>query len=457
MTNRDVEEKLRKLAAIDGKDADLDWLFYISGEGKERQDADDLFDIFLFQKANKDFKEEIFLDPASADKCFGEYFLGSVIYPTNRAYAPFGLREDEWIKHMLITGMTGAGKTNLVFQILKEFRRKNKPFMIFDWKRNYRDLLQKPEFRGMKVFTVAQKTAPFRFNPLIPPPGVEPGHWLMKLVDVIDHAYFGGLGVENVLREAIDSVYEKCGFFDGTRKQTPTFYMVRQRLAERQLYARMALWKASAMRALDSLCFRHGLGPVVNTSLEWDYKQLLSKPVILELDALPNDDKVFLTEAMILWLYEFRKREGKRERFKHALLIEEGHHILSREKEKKAGGETIMETCLRQIREFGEAVVVIDQQPTELSNAIKANTYTKITFNLGNGKDILEMSSCMGLDKEESEYVNLLEVGHSVVSLKGRVFAPLHVSFPKVDVKKGVVLDADLKAGNVVQDGDVSG
>jgi DNA helicase HerA-like ATPase len=198
------------------------------------------------------------------------------------------------------------------------------------------------------------------------------------------------------------------------------------------------------MRVLEALCFRHGLGPVVNTEVEWRHDELLNSNLVLELDALSDSDKVFFTEAMILWLYEFRKTQGKREVFKHALVIEEAHHILSHMKENVEGAETIMETCLRQIREFGEAVVVVDQEPTKLSNSIKANTYCKITFNLGNGKDVLEMSSCMGLTKEEAEYINLLDVGQAIVGLKGRVFVPLHVVFPKVGIEKGRIKDDDI-------------
>ena len=58
---------------------------------------------------------------------------------------------------------------------------------------------------------------PSEFNPLLPPPGCEPGHWLMLLVDVIKHAYFVGEGVEYLLRSAIDAVYEQCGV---ARRQT---------------------------------------------------------------------------------------------------------------------------------------------------------------------------------------------------------------------------------------------
>lgn len=246
MTLPTTEEKLRKLASVSPKETDLAWLFYLSSEGKDRQEADELFDILLHQKVQKDYREKIILDPPNPLDCSGTY------------------------------------------------------------------------------------------------------------------------------------------------------------------------------------------------------QRLLTSNVILELDALSDSDKIFLTEAIILWVYEFRKNQGKREEFKHALLIEEGHHILSQHKENVEGQETIMETSLRQIREFGEAVIVIDQEPSKISSSIKANTYTKITFNLGNGKDVQEIARCMSLNKEESEYIDLLDVGNAIVSLKGRVKVPLHVTFPKMNLRKGVIQDRDL-------------
>jgi len=117
--DHEVEEKLRKLAPVD-KRADLSWLFYLSGEGRERQEADELIDILLFKKIQKGYKENIFLDPPKASDCFGDYLLGNVVYPPGKLFCSFGLRENEWIKHLLITGMTGTGKTNLAFQILNQ-------------------------------------------------------------------------------------------------------------------------------------------------------------------------------------------------------------------------------------------------------------------------------------------------------------------------------------------------
>ena len=434
-----LEEKFRKIAPVDDS-ADLLWLLYLSGDSEERKQTDELLDVILHQKAKKDFKEKVLLDPGGKNDCDGEYSIGTVIYPDKR-YAKFGLREHEWLKHILITGMTGTGKTNLCFQILCELKKKGKPFLVFDWKKNYRDLVQLPELRDTKIYTIGSSLAPLFFNPLIPPEKTDPGMWLVRLIDIIKHAYFLGDGVEYLMRDGIEQVYEKCGMYDdATRTDFPVFSDVEAYISKLALKGRMSLWKASTMRALSSLTFKRGLGISLEHRMKANIDELLKQNVVIELDPLSNNDKIFFIEALILWIYEYRKNDKKREKFKHALLIEEGHHILSNQKQHN-GEETIIETMLRQIREFGEAVIVVDQEPSKLSNSIKANTFCKMTFNLGNGRDILDMAKCMMLNSEEVKYIDLLDVGQAIVKLKGRVFKPMFVVLPFVSVNKGKITD----------------
>ena len=79
------------------------------------------------------------------------------------------------------------------------------------------------------------------------------------------------------------------------------------------------------------------------------------------------------------------KRFGQRETLNHVLLIEEAHNVLSKTLEAKDGVEGPMEGAIRQVREFGQAVICVDQEPQKLSASILANTSTKIAFRLGNG------------------------------------------------------------------------
>lgn len=129
-----------------------------------------------------------------------------MIYPPGKPFCSFGLREDEWIKHLLIVGMSGAGKTNLTFRILRQLEAKKKPFLVFDWEKNYRDLRQLPEFKDLIVFTVSRKAVPFHFNPLIPPPGTGPGD--CRLIPVCTFSYSGFWIEGNVTSRLLSQLYE---------------------------------------------------------------------------------------------------------------------------------------------------------------------------------------------------------------------------------------------------------
>lgn len=300
-------------------------------------------------------------------------------------------------------------------------------------------------YYSLKKYDILGSTiSPFYFNPLIPPQGVDIKLWLGRLIDVINHAYFAGHGVEFFLRKAIDELYKSFGIYEG-KNVYPTFRDVERLLKKEYVKGREMLWMASVKRILASLSFPGLLGDVVNVRKQVSIHRLLTNNVILEMDQLATSDKVFFIEALLLWIYEYRKNQGKREKFKHAILIEEGHHVLSSKREREKGEETVIEALLRMIREFGESVIVIDQEPNKLSDSIKANTYCKITFNLGNGKDIIDMAKCMNLDKEQIRFIDKLDVGQAIVKLKGRCSEPFLVHFPKVEINKGAVDDKALR------------
>ncbi len=440
-----LKEIVHQLEPMLGPQTRILWYKYLNAKTPQRKEAWRTRIRILGEKVLDIYKDEIRLPPPLPQETIGDYQLGMVIYP-DKPYSIFGLREEELCKHIMITGMTGTGKTTAVLQTIKELKKHNKNFLVFDWQREYKKLKKLEQFKDLWVLRVG-KDSKFKFNPLIPPKGTHANEWLAKLVDVINHAYLGSYGTEYILRDILVKAYKHTKGLDG-KTEYPTFKLVKEYLKKNFFKGRMEWWNQTAIRILESLTYEGGLGPVLNMEKKTNMKELLKHDVIIELDALSSDDKKFLTEALLLWIYEFRKNQGETPEFRHAIIIEEAHNILSKKKERSEGGETIMETTVRMIRKFGEAVIVIDQEPSKLSESIKANTNTKITFTLGNGKDIEDISRSMELSKEQRKNIDLLGVGHAIIKVKGRIEKPIMVYFPKFETRQE---NAPLKKENEVE------
>lgn len=378
------------------------------------------------------------LIPPSQEQAWGPYTIGSVLYAGKCLY-DFGQRENEWIQHVGVFGRSGAGKTNVGFLILERLQEKGKPVLIFDWKRNYRDLLALPEFKNVEVYTIGRNVAPFTFNPLIPPEGTNPKTWLKKLIEVIAHAYLLGNGVMYLLQQAIDSVYEETGVYSGKVINWPTFRDVLEKARNRDARGREAGWLSSTLRALACLCFGD-MDILVNTGENQNLKHLLTKTAILELDALTQQDKIFFTEALLLWIHHRRMIEKERETFKHTILIEEAHHIFSGERRSLVGGQSVMEITFREIREFGESLIILDQHPSQISLPALGNTYCTISMNLKHKSDINAMAQCLLLDQEK-DLLDTLKVGQAIVKLQGRIARPFVIEVPEFVIEKGRVTD----------------
>ena len=142
-----------------------------------------------------------------------------------------------------------------------------------------------------------------------------------------------------LLQEAIHAAYQDFGVYADRAAKYPTFQDVYRWLKDHPVKGRKALWMDSAMRAVQSICFGH-MGRVVNTAVQANLGELLERNVIIELDGLTNADKTLITESLLLWTHHYRLAQPHRETFKHAIIIEEAHHIL-RKQTGGHGGETI--------------------------------------------------------------------------------------------------------------------
>jgi DNA helicase HerA-like ATPase len=140
----DVQTICQKLKPLIGQKADRYWLAYLAEDTDGKKEIADTLQLLALKILGGELKNTMaHLSVPSKTTAQGEHPIGTVSY-AGRSLYPFGLRESEWLQHIAIFGRSGAGKTNTVFLLINNLIRHKKPFLIFDWKRNYRDLLAGP-------------------------------------------------------------------------------------------------------------------------------------------------------------------------------------------------------------------------------------------------------------------------------------------------------------------------
>ena len=292
---------------------------------------------------------------------------------------PAGLQEGELLQNLAIFGRSGAGKTNASFHLLLQLEKRGVPFVFLDWKRTARHLI--PKLKGrVQVFTPGRDLSPFAFNPFIAPPGLEPRVHTNFVVDALCSAFTLGDGARSLLQKALLACFNE--------DRPPTADRLLERIRAIPDRERVSGWKTSAIRALETVSLMTRDGDA--TSQEEMVRNLLERSTIIELDGLSPSNKRFLLPLVCLWIYYTKLASPERERLRVALVVEEAHHVLY---QHRSQNESVMEMLLRQCREIGIAVVVIDQHPHLISSAALGNTYTSICLNLKDPKDIAKAAA----------------------------------------------------------------
>ncbi len=199
----------------------------------------------------------------------------------------------------------------------------------------------------------------------------------------------------------------------------------------------------SAVRALRSLCFSDLTSSKASSQRDL-VSSLLQGNTIVELDGVHQDARKFLIPMLCVWLYQVQLAGKQREQLDLMLFIEEAGHVLY--KQENRSKESVMNLFLRQCRELGIGVVVIDQHPHLLSSAAIGNTYTTIILNQKDPSDVNKAASILLLDEKQKKWLSMLPVGQAIVKLQDKWFRPVLLKIPHVPVNKGAVTNRLLGA-----------
>ena len=337
-------------------------------------------------------------------------------------------------KHMFIAGVPGSGKTTAMFNILVQLSRADIPFLIIEpAKTEYRILKALKHHKNKELKKLGEMIriyspgnedlSPLRFNPMSYPEGISLDEHMNNLMSCFQAAMPMEGPLPALLAEAVEKVYEDhedpyfADLMDAMTK------IMKEKNYDSEIKGNLET--AIAVRL--SPMVRRSMGKVFQkTETPNELATLLENPVIIEMDALSQDQANLMTLFILTSLREYIKcnRQSGSE-LKHIVVLEEAHNIVGR---VPAGGESndprekaaqYVSRMLAELRALGEGILIADQLPSTVAATVIKNTGTKLAHRLTSMDDREELGYTMLAGGLEIEEFARLQVGEAFYYTEG--------------------------------------
>lgn len=399
-----------------------------------------------------------------ADGNFKVGVIQNVSMSGQSAQAHAGIALNDFTKHGLIVGMPGSGKTNFSLGLLLQFWKDfGIPFLAIEpTKSEYRSLID--AIPDLQIFTPG-KTAisPYIINPFLPPKGVSVESFVPSLMSAFKAAFSMPNPLPDLFLSAINDCYNEYGWRSDSTTDDPNiqpfglyeFIKVFKRKMQRMDYkgeVKSNMESAGVVRLVSLIEQNSNIYDTINTI---PLEDLLSKPTVIELNAINNKEQKSLIMALLLiMMCVYTKNnvagDGK---LKNVMLIDEAHVLLGgssarSDESADSQGSTIesLEDMIAEIRSYGTSIIIADQSPTKVGRNIVANTNVKVIFKLVEKENKDAISTATNMSPADYELLGRLGVGEALLHY-GRVYSPLHIKTYNVHDKavlRDVIPDAQI-------------
>ena len=244
----------------------------------------------------------------------------------------FFMDYNSFSRHCLVMGSTGSGKTNTIMNILSRIREKDEhfPFLIIDpVKKEYRHL--RNYFNDLEIYTTGRRVNPLKINLFEVPPFMVYSQWVGELLEIISNTFYIWQPLREIIWNCLNDIYILNGWTEEKRGRTPTleefipFAKLRIDCSDYHARSRDA-FKGAIESRFDSLI--KGTRGITFKCLKSrpNFKDLLKKPIVIELAGLMNDnEKALIFNLLIKKLYLYRQNLGFSRNLRHISVIEEAH------------------------------------------------------------------------------------------------------------------------------------
>ena len=384
---------------------------------------------------------EFGLNAKTPDKGEELISLGKLVQSGNEIDVEVSLEKSALNKHIFITGVTGTGKTTTCQKLLLESKL---PFLVIEpAKTEYRILMNNKETEDILIFTLGKDdVAPFRLNPF----EFFEGESITSRVDMLKAAMEASFDMEaaipQIIESAIYSCYEDYGWnIDNNKNEKfdnpydegvysfPTLEDLLNKIeievTKHNFDDRLKKDYIGSITARLQGLLVGSKGQMLNTRRGIDFRELIEKKVVLEIEEIKNGTEKSLIMGFILTnLCEALKSKFKKDKqFKHITLIEEAHRLLSKYSSgdslnKKNSVETFAD-MLAEVRKYGESLIIADQIPNKMTPEVLKNTNTKIVHKIFAEDDKEAIGNTISLSKEQKDFLSSLTTGRAIVFSQG--------------------------------------
>ena len=357
--------------------------------------------------------------------------IGSIYHMRQKENTQVQLSVDDLASHTFITGSTGTGKSNTVYQLLAKLKEKNVKFLVVEpAKGEYKNVLG----GACKVYgTNSNETELLRVNPFFFPREIHVLEHIDRLVEIFNACWPMYAAMPAVLKDAIEKSYERVGwnlrFSKCEPRKYPTFKDVMKTLPEvmgSSLYS--ADTKSDYAGALITRVrsLTNGInGQIFCSGMGISDKEIFDENVIVDLHRVGSTEtKALLMGILVMKLQEYHmKSNDMNSILEHVTVLEEAHNLLRRTSTQQLQeganlqGKSVemITNSIAEMRTYGEGFIIADQSPELLDEAVIRNTNTKIVFRLPDKADRDLVGTSMALNNEQITELAKLPQGVAAV------------------------------------------
>lgn len=371
------------------------------------------------------------------------------------------------VRHSLIVGSTGCGKTTTCKKIIDEVFNRNIPVLIIEpakdeyvrWaiKKN-RELpdnkkinIFMPGVKNLEMYGITEGKRSMRRLKLNPfQPGAIKGAPIDMLTrcEQLTALINASLPTSDILPVIIDEAFFtflnecfKTEFTNGEMQQKVDYPklekvlpIARTILKGRGYSQEVTNGLSAALETRFKYLTRGKRGEVLNVFRSTNYTDLFDHTTVINLSKIANSkDKALIMSLLMLSLYEYRisaytydnnyQKKAQENKLLHLTVVEEAHNVLTRPINDNSGSGNpqqvvadLFGNMLSEIRSYGEGLMIVDQVPTRLIDDTVRNTNYKIAHRLSSRDDADVMGAALGLRPDQLDLIPLLQQGQAIIS-----------------------------------------